>query len=139
MSTESTGPASAYATFSFSGDSTTSYNVVDFKCHVFRRHNEARPDGNAKCESMEITFVVPGMGDLRLYEWYTKESPLSGTITAVLPTGDSSITKTISFVNAMCYALSEEYHIDKTLRRSVRLSLVAEEIKLDTVVFKFNQ
>lgn len=135
----STEPVLASATFSFSDESNKSYNVSDFKCHVFRRHNEARPDGNPKCESMEISFDVPGMDNLRLYEWYTEELSLSGTITAKLPTSNTPIEKQISFVKAMCYALSEEYHIDNTLCRTIHLSLVAEEITIDTVEFKFNQ
>ncbi|MBO4341066.1 MAG: hypothetical protein J5835_06530 [Bacteroidales bacterium] len=124
--------------FSFSG-SNKSYNVTDFKCHVFRRHNEARPDGNPKCESMEITFSVPGMSDLILYDWYTKGSSMSGTILAKLPVGSETFDKKISFVNARCYALSEEYHIDEMLCRSLHLCLVAEEITIDSVGFKFNK
>ena len=44
------------------------YMVTDFKCHVARRHNNARPDSAPRCDRMELTVVAPGKEDLNLYE-----------------------------------------------------------------------
>ena len=122
-----------------SGRYSKEYLVTDFKCHVFRRHNEARPDGTPKCESIELTVVVPGRDDLNLTEWYVHRSTMSGRILVELSTPEQnqpSQWKEVLFEDGLCYALSEEYHIDKRMRRSLRLSVVASEITIDSVVFK---
>lgn len=137
---------SAFATLTFGeltfGRPTKSYLVSDFKCRVTRRHNEARPDAAPRCETMEITVVSPVDGDAFLYEWYSKGTLLSGWLQVVLPPdGTKSIgeTKTILFENALCHSLSEEYHIDRNLRRLLRLGVAAETLIMDTVTFKSNQ
>lgn len=125
-----------------SGRYSKGYQVSDFKCQVSRRHNNVRPDCAAKCDSMEITVVVPGKDDLNLYEWYTDGSCMSGCILVELPApgpNQPAEQKQIAFENALCFALSEEYHIDSKFRRTLRLSIVAEEIDIDSVAFKSAQ
>lgn len=115
------------------------YNLMDFKCHVLRRHNEARPDGGAHCERMELTVVVPGREDLSLYEWYIEHSTMSGRILIELPVTtheQNSALKEVLFEDAHCYSISEEYHIDRRIRRSLTLKIVATEITVDDIVFK---
>ena len=114
------------------------YVVTDFKCHVTRRHNLARPDGNPMCDHLELTVVVPGRDDLNLFEWYVDQSSISGRILIELSTpaqNQSSQWKEVLFENGICYAIEEEYHIDRNLRRSLRLRIAVEEITVDSVSF----
>lgn len=115
------------------------YPVVDFKCRISRPHNEARPDGIPRCESMEITVVVPGREDLNLTEWYTDRSALSGRVLVELTSPDQHQQqqwKEVLFEDGLCYGLSEAYDIDSHTRRSLRLSVVAANISIDGIVFK---
>lgn len=115
------------------------YLLTDFKFRVFRHHNEARPDDDARCEHMELTVVVPGREDLNLYEWYIGGDCLSGRILAEMSTpaqNQAGEWKEVLFENAECYALSEDYHIDQRIRRTLTLSIMAEEITVDGIVFK---
>lgn len=114
------------------------YLVTDFKCHVTRRHNQARPDGNPKCDNLELTVVVPGRDDLNLYEWYVNRSFMNGRILIELstPSGNqASQTKEVLFENGVCYAISEDYHIDQDRRRTLRLNIAVEGITMDAVKF----
>ena len=114
------------------------YLVTDYKCKVVRRHNEARPDGKAKCEHIELTVVTPGKEDLNLIEWYVNRSGMSGRILIEMtPTaqGQSSQWKEVIFENGICYAIAEEYHIDSRNRRELRLNIAVEEMMIDDVVF----
>ena len=117
------------------------YMVTDFKCHVVRRHNEARPDGVPRCESMELAVVVPGKDDLNLYEWYVDQSSQSGRViielTATAPNQPPQ-WKEIMFENAFCFSVAEQYNIGERIRRSLRLGIVAEELTVDTIVFNPN-
>ena len=115
------------------------YQVTDFKCQVIRPHNDARPDGSARCERMELTLVVPGRDDLNLYEWYVGGFSLSGRILVELPTpaqNQAGEWKEILFENGVCYSLSESYHIDEKLRRTLTLGIVADDITVDGIHFK---
>ena len=115
------------------------YPVADFKCHVARRHNEARPDGGAQCDQMELTVVVPGRDDLNLYEWYVNRSAMSGRILIELSSparNEDSEWKEILFEDGVCFSMSEEYHIDRNVRRTLKLQIAASEITVDDIVFK---
>lgn len=115
------------------------YQITDFKCQVLRHHNGARPDGRARCESMELTVVVPGRDDQNLYEWYVGGFSQNGRVLVELPTPSQSQSgewKEILFENGICYALSEDYHIDERIRRTLTLSIVVDEITVDGVIFK---
>lgn len=115
------------------------YLVTDFKCHVSRRHNEARPDSRPRCESLELTVVAPGRDDLNLTEWYVGETCMSGRLLVELPAPSPNQPpqwKEVLFENGLCYGLAEDYHIDERVRRSLRLSIVAEEMTIDTIEFK---
>ena len=114
------------------------YLMVDFKCQITRSHNGARPDGPARCERMELTVVTPGRDDLNLIEWYVGGSTMSGRIQIGLtsPEQDQQAWKEVVFENAVCYMLSEEYHIDQRTRRTMKLGVMAEQIQVDDVEFK---
>ena len=114
------------------------YLMVDFKCQISRNHNGARPDGPARCECMELTVVALGRDDLNLVEWYVGGMGLNGRILVGLssPEHDQEAWKEVLFENAVCYSLSEDYHIDRRMRRTLRLGVTAEEIRVDDMAFK---
>ena len=115
----------------------TSYELTDFKCHVSRHHNESRPDGATWCDRMEVSVVAPGQSDLNLYEWYVDRTLLSGHILIQLSSDDDDgEVKEVLFENALCFALSEEYHIDQDARRTLHLKVVADEVKMDEITLK---
>lgn len=119
------------------GNETKDYLVIDYRWKVACSHNEARPDGMPRCENMEITVVSPGKEDLRLINWYVSQSPLDGNIQIEMEAAQNgkSQFKNVIFKNALCFAIAEEYHIDKSARRSLRLSLAAESLTVDNIVF----
>ena len=121
-----------------SGIKVDTYMVTDVKCRVSRPHNDERPDGHALCDSLELTLIVPDRGDTTLYQWYIGQSFMSGSLAIELPDESQGISvyKTISFENAVCYSLAEEYHINLGQRRSMHLGIVAGELKIDTVTVK---
>ncbi|MBR5723904.1 MAG: hypothetical protein IKX62_00840 [Bacteroidales bacterium] len=115
------------------------YTVVDFKCHILRSHNEARPEGCAQCDQMELTVVAPGKSDLNLYEWYEKGTTMSGRVLIEMPSvafGRQGQWKMILFEDCVCFAIEEEYHIDKSILRTLKLRAVPAEIIIDDIVFK---
>ena len=112
------------------------YLLADFKCHLTRSHNEARPDGSARCDRMDLTVVAPGMMDLNLYEWYVDQSVLSGRILVALPSPNQDEEwKEILFEDGVCFSISEEYHIDVRLRRMLTLGIAAENVVVDEIIF----
>ena len=115
------------------------YLVTDFKCHISRSYNNARPDSIPRCDSMELTVVAPGKEDLNLYEWYVDCSSLSGRILIELSASAQNQApemKEVLFEDAVCYALSEEYRIDVNTRRCLHLSIAVEQLTVDTIPFK---
>lgn len=113
--------------------------MVDFKCHVKRSHNEARPEACAQCDQMELTVVAPGKRDLNLYEWYEEGTAMNGRVQIEMPSvafGRQGQWKTIYFEDAVCFAIEEEYHIDKSMLRTLKLRVVPAEMTIDDIVFK---
>ena len=111
--------------------------VTDYRWKVACSHNEARPDGMARCEQMEISVVSPGKSDLRFMNWYVSQTPLDGSILIEMVSAQNgkSDFKSVTFKNALCYSIAEEYHIDRNACRSLKLSLAAESLTVDSIVF----
>jgi len=114
------------------------YLVEDCKCHFSRTYNHFHPNTDARCERLELTVVAPGKEDLNLYDWYLLGEPLSGRIVFDMPTLQAAedFSKEIMFDSAYCYALSEDYHIDGSSRRCLRLQIVADNISVSDILFK---
>lgn len=115
------------------------YLVTDFKCHVQRPHNTFRPDQDVRCERLELTVVVPGRDDLSLLEWYVNGESHSGRVLIELSSivrNGADIWKEVLFEDAVCFAISEDYHIDNNKRRELKLGLVSEYITVDDHQFK---
>ena len=114
------------------------YLLADFKCHIARSHNQWRPDGNPKCDCLELSVIVPGREDLNLYEWYAGRSSMSGRILIELATpaqNQNVVHKEVLFENGVCYALSEEYHIDQNRRRTLHMNIAVEKLTVDQLIF----
>ena len=117
---------------------TKEYLLTDYQCHTFRRHNEYRPDSTKYCDMIELTVIAPGKQDMELYEWFIKQSSLSGRILIQLPPQpmqNDAETKEILFDEATCFSFEEEYHIGENQRRILKLSLVADVVNINGVMF----
>lgn len=120
------------------GRYTREYLVVKCRCRFSRHHNAYHPDTDALCDSVELTVVAPGKEDLNLYEWYIDQTALSGRILFDLSSQstDGSISgRELHFEDAQCFSLSEDYHIDNTSRRLLKLEFMADRIVINKVLF----
>ena len=78
------------------------------------------------------------MADLSLYDWYISGQPLSGRVLFDLSEGQASSSQdnvNMVFEDAYCFAIEEEYNIDEAKRRTVKLSLVANEVTFEGATF----
>ena len=115
------------------------YNVVNLTCHYKRLTSSSRPNTYALCENIDLTLVAPDMEDLSLYDWYISGDPLNGRVVLDLSDGKASIygiDTNLEFEEAYCYAIEEEYKIDGRMRRTVKLSIVANEVSFEGATFK---
>ncbi len=114
------------------------YDVVECKCHFKRHHNFYLPDANAICDKMELTVVAPGKEDLNLYEWYIDQTSQSGKLTfdlTVASNNGAQVTKEITFEDALCFSIAENYDINKQHRRLLTLEVIADQITVEDVKF----
>ncbi len=115
------------------------YLLSDYKLHTFRKTDNLRPETQKYCERIELTVIAPGREDVTLYEWFIEQSTLNGRILIVLPPQgehDKEETKEILFDNASCFALEEDYHIGVSQRRTIKLSLVADIVEVEGIIYK---
>lgn len=119
------------------GRYTDNYLLMDYQCHTCRHHNEHRPDADKYCERIDLTVVAPGRENIHLYDWFISQAPESGRILIELPpnTKQDAESKEVQFEDATVYALEEEFHFNKDRVRKLKLSIVAEEVKINGVVF----
>ena len=104
-----------------------------------RLTSSSRPNTDALCEHIALTLVAPNMEDLSLYEWYISGEPLNGRVVLDLSDGQTSADgkdMKLEFEDAYCYAIEEEYRIDAMMRRTVKLSIVANEVTFEGATFK---
>jgi hypothetical protein len=121
-----------------SGRYTKEYLLTDFKCLTHRLHNEYRPNFDKYCDSINVTVIAPGREDMLLYEWFIRQSTLSGRLLIQLPPKPNQSepdTQEIFFEEAKCFSFEEEYHIGRNQRRMLRLQFVAEKVDINGVVF----
>ena len=120
---------------------TKEYQVLECSCRMIRVHNDYRPVSNPRCKSLALTVVAPGTADLNLVEWYTEDMALSGRIRFEMPDYDENarmLEKEIYFTDARCVSISEDYHIDTSRRRVLRLEIMAEILEFDSMSFDLN-
>lgn len=118
-----------------SNSSAKKYLLKDFSVRVGRSHNDERPDGGPLCDCLELTFIAPDESDLTLYEWFEGQSCMSGYIMFELPTktGFGFNIKKVLFEDAVCFAMSEEYHIDLKVRRTLHLSIITGKLTIESI------
>lgn len=115
------------------------YNVVNLFCHYSRQANSTRPDTDARCECIDITLVAPTMDDLSLYSWYISGESLCGRVKFDLNGELGAIISDegdLVFEDAYCFAIEEDYDIDRPMRRTVKLSIVAEKLTFEGATFE---
>jgi len=114
------------------------YLVTDCKFLFDRSYNNFRTEGAARCERMELEIVAPGKTDLQLFEWYISKGVMNGRLVIEFSGPDvvGETVQVIKFEDATCFALSENYEIGSFKRRTVKLSISAEEITIGDVSFK---
>ncbi len=114
------------------------YLVSDCRLVFERSYNDFRTEGAARCERIELDLVAPGKSDLLLFEWYTTHGTQSGRLVIEFAGTDAKgdTTQVITFEDATCFALSENYDIDNSKRRTVRLGISAEIVNIDGVEYK---
>ena len=114
------------------------FMVADCRFVFDRSYNDFCPEGDTRCDRMELFVVAPGKEDLTLFEWFADQSVLDGRITIGLgATNDNSLdSQEIVFEEAVCFALSEMYDIDSSMRRLLKLSILAKKICIDDVCFE---
>ena len=112
--------------------------VADCRFVFDRPYNDFCPEGHTRCERMELFVVAPGKEDLTLFEWFANQSVLDGRVVISLgASNDSSIdSQEIVFEEAVCFALSEMYDIESSMRRLLKLSILANKICIDDVCFE---
>ena len=114
------------------------FMVADCRFVFDRSYNDFCPEGDTRCERMELFVVAPGKEDLTLFEWFANQSVLDGRVVISLgAANDSSLdSQEIVFEEAVCFALSEMYDIESSMRRLLKLSILANKICIDDVCFE---
>ena len=114
------------------------FMVADCRFVFDRSYNDFCPEGDTRCERMELFVVAPGKEDLMLFEWFANQSVLDGRVVISLgAANDSSLdSQEIVFEEAVCFALSEMYDIESSKRRLLKLSILANKICIDDVCFE---
>ncbi len=114
------------------------YLLTDLRL-VLGRSYTVIPEGVARCERLELTVVAPGKKDLFMFEWFLRSHSITGRIVVSL-TGDVNDAETdnqvIYFQDAQCFSMSENYDIDSSRRRSLKMALVSEKIDIEDLTFK---
>lgn len=118
------------------------YKICDFTYHASRSHNQFRPDGDARCEHIELTIHVPDKKDPTLHEWFVKGTTLDGCI--LLDTSESAnpqskeYNKRFEFKDAVCCEMTENYDIAVTEPRTLTLRIVAAKVTVSNYKFTAN-
>lgn len=114
------------------------YLLTDLRL-VLDRSYTVTPEGVARCERLELTVVAPGKKDLFMFEWFLRSHSITGRIVVSL-TGDVNDAETdnqvIYFQDAQCFSMSENYDIDSSRRRSLKMALVSDKIDIEDLTFK---
>lgn len=122
-----------------SGNYTNSYLVTSCRFSVSRDNDGFVPNKIPTNKLLEITLVAPDKKDRLIYDWYITRSELSGILefdmSAMIIHDDSPQIRTVKFINAQCYSLSEIYNIGSINRRMIRIKLSPESSVFDTVTF----
>lgn len=116
------------------GDNT--YSVMDCHCHLCRNYNHAEPDGNARCDRLNLLLNYVDATALTLYKWFVDKETKSGSVAFFKDASSQSSIKEIQFETARCFSFTEEYENQgSSYTRHINLSLVAEKVTINGVDF----
>lgn len=129
-----------FATLKFGNNDSGRYNreypVVSARSRFLRDSEGLRPDSSFRCEKVTITLVVPQRTDIELYDWFINGSSLSGCIEMEESSSNQdSHKRVLTFENAQCFGLREEYDVRIDKRQMLTIDMVAERIMADDVEF----
>ena len=113
------------------------YKLVNLKCHFKRNDDRFRPTSDVTLESVLIDVIVPASDDRFLFEWYISGQEQTGRILTEIsdPAKDNEpVWKEILFDEAVCFSMGEHY-VKESLRRTLRLGLVASRIIMSDIEF----
>ena len=117
------------------GSSEKKFSVMDCHCHFSRNYNHAEPDGNARCDRLNLLLNNVDAADLTLYKWFVNKETKSGSVEFFRD--DDYKIKEIKFETARCFSFTEDYeNLGKYNTRRINISLVAESITSSGVDFK---
>lgn len=130
-----------FATLKFGNNDSDRYNreypVMSVRSRFLRDSDGLRPDSSFRCEKVTITLVVPQRTDVELYDWFVSGSSLSGCIEMEETSASSdSHKRALTFENAQCFGLREEYDSRSAQRLLLTIDMVAEQIVADDVEFR---
>ncbi len=123
------------------GRYTKEYLLTDYKCFTHRHHNEYRPEADKYCDKIELSVIAQGREDMRLYDWFISQSTINGRLLITLPPQSNQLaeeTRIVEFEDAICFSLEEDFHIGQDQRRQLKLSMIADRVVIDGVVFNRN-
>ena len=115
------------------------YLVSDCRFVFSKPHNGVQPNGELRCERIEVVVVAPGKNDLNLVEWFSSQGVQNGRIVIALAANNQNNpddSHVLYFDDAQCFSLSETYDIDSQRRRLLTLGIIAERIVVDEVQYK---
>ncbi|MCR4766193.1 MAG: hypothetical protein K5856_08500 [Bacteroidaceae bacterium] len=114
-----------------------SYLVADCSFHFVRGYNHAQPESDARCDRVDLTLVAPSKENLTLYDWFISGSSQNGRIVFQTASvgSETDVNKIITFDDAYCYSLAEEYQINNEQQRLLKVSFVADIIHISGVEF----
>ncbi|MCQ2143723.1 MAG: hypothetical protein MJY56_06615 [Bacteroidales bacterium] len=129
-----------FATLKFGNNDSGRYNreypVMSARSRFLRDSEGLRPDSSFRCEKVTITLIVPQRTDVELYDWFVSGSCLSGCIEMEeSSSSEDSRKRVMTFENAQCFGLREEYDSRNNRRQLLTIEMVAERIVADDVEF----
>ena len=117
------------------------YLVADCHFEFVRSYNDFHPDSAVRCQRVEIVVPAPGKQDTNLYEWFNSRGVQSGCIVLDL-TGDANNNaeekQVLFFEDAICFSMCEEYDLNTSRRRLLRMGIMADEMIIGDVLLTYN-
>ena len=121
------------------------YLVLRYHTRIARSHNSYHPDSLPRCDSVEVTVIAPGKEDLDLHEWYFSNEYRSGRIVFELmelnTSGDNLSEHVITFDDAQCFGIEENYNISVDSLRTLTLKIGMANFSVNDTEFgnRFNK
>lgn len=119
---------------------TRDYEVLAAKTSFSREYNHTRPEGEPRCRQLVLSVVTPDLNDMNLYDWYISRGEQNCRLLYSMSSfheEESDVTREVLLDNAVCFGIAEEYHIDDRSRRTLILSIVADEVEINGISFDF--